>query len=62
MVYVSLWATLPAGVTRSMSQQAGLIEKLTILLCTLRTHILFAATDRGIFHPWMLEKNSGMVL
>jgi hypothetical protein len=56
MVYLSLRATLPAGVSGSMSQQAGLIQKSTILLCTLRTHILFTATDRGIFHPWMLEK------
>ena len=56
MVYLILRVTLPAGVTGSMSQQAGLIQKSTILLCILRTYILFAATDRGVFHPWKLEK------
>ena len=54
MVYLSLRATLPAEVTGSMSQQPGLIQKSTTLLCTLRTHILFAALDAG--------ENSGMVL
>ena len=56
MVYLSLRATLPAGVNGSMSQQTELTQKSTILLCNLRTHILFAANDRRIFHPSMLEK------
>ena len=55
MVYLSLKATLPGGVTDSMSQQGWTHTKINDLLCTLRTYILFAATDRGILHPWMLE-------
>ena len=33
MMYLSLSAMFPAGVTGSMSQQAGFIQKSTILLC-----------------------------
>ena len=53
MVYLSLRAIFPAGVTGSMSQQGCTHTKINDLVCTLRTHILFAATDRGGFHPWI---------